>query len=83
MAYRISKRWSVTARGQRFSANAGDFNGTMADYHGDVQFRWRRNLAFGLGYTTLKTDLQVFDANQPVLFNLETSGPELFVRVSF
>ena len=21
------------------------------NYHGDVQFRWRPNLAFGLGYT--------------------------------
>jgi hypothetical protein len=55
----------------------------MADYHADVQFRWRKNLAFGLGYTLLKTNLDVFDADQPVLFDMETAGPEIFFRASF
>ena len=80
---RISKRWSFTARGQQFSATPEDFEGSMADYHADVQFRWRKNLAFGLGYTMLETDLDVFDTDQPLLFNLETSGPEIFFRASF
>jgi hypothetical protein len=82
-AFRISNRWSVTARGQQFSASPEDFDGTMADYHADVQFRWRKNLAFGLGYTMLKTNLDVFDSDQPVLFNMETAGPEIFFRASF
>jgi hypothetical protein len=82
-AFRISKRWSVMVRGQQFSASPEDFDGRMADYHGDIQYRWRRNFAVGLGYTKLKTDLQVFDADDPLLFNLDTSGPELFFRVSF
>ena len=83
VAYRISKRWSVTARGQQFSANPEDFDGTMAEYHGDIQYRLRRNFTLGLGYTDMKTNLQVFDADQPVLFDLNTTGPELFFRVSF
>jgi hypothetical protein len=83
VAFRISKRWSVTARGQQFSASPEDFDGTMAEYHGDIQYRLRKNLALGLGYTNMKTDLQVFDSEQPVLFNLDTTGPELFFRVSF
>jgi len=82
-AYRISKRWAVTARAQQFSASPEEFDGTMADYHGDIQYRWRKNVAFGLGYTKLKTDLTVFDPDQPLLFNLDTSGPEFFFRVSF
>jgi hypothetical protein len=83
IAIRISNRWSFTARGQQYSATPEDFDGTMSDYHADVQFRWRKNLAFGLGYTMLKTDLDVFDADQPLLFTMETAGPEVFFRASF
>jgi len=82
-AYRISKRWSVTARGQSFSATPEGFDGTMSDYHIDFQYRWRKNLAIGLGYSKLESDLQVIDTDQPLLFNMDTSGPELFFRVSF
>jgi hypothetical protein len=82
-AYRISKRWALTARGQQYSASPEDFDGTMAGYHSDVQFRWRDNFAYGLGYSLLKSDLEVFDPAQPLLFNLTTKGPEVFFRVSF
>jgi hypothetical protein len=83
IAYRISKRWSITLRGQQFSANPEDFEGKMADYHGDLQYRWKKNLAIGLGYSKIQTNLQVFDEDQPLLFDLDTSGPEIFVRASF
>jgi hypothetical protein len=82
-AYRISKRWAVTARGQSFSATPEGFDGTMSDYHMDIQYRWRKNLAIGLGYTKLESDLQVIDTDEPLLFNMDTSGPEIFFRVSF
>jgi hypothetical protein len=82
-AFRISKRWSVTARGQSFSASPEGFEGTMSDYHMDLQYRWRENFAVGLGYTRLVSNLEVTDTDQPVLFNLDTTGPELFFRVSF
>jgi hypothetical protein len=82
-AFRISKRWSVTARGNYFSASPDDFEGSMADYHADIQYRMRKNFAFGLGYTKLATHLRVDDADEPILFDLDVSGPELFFRVSF
>jgi hypothetical protein len=82
-AFRISKRWSVTARGQSFSASPEGFNGTLSDYHADIQFRMRKNLTIGLGYTMLKTELEVIDADRPLLFNMDTKGPELFFRASF
>ena len=82
-AFRISKRWALTARAQQFSASPESFEGTLGDYHADVQYRWRRNFALGLGYSKLKTDLLVTDSDQPLLFNMDTSGPELFFRVSF
>lgn len=82
-AFRISKRWAVTARGQSFSASPEGFEGTMSDYHLDLQYRWRENLAVGLGWSKLESNLEVTDADQPLLFDLDTNGPELFVRVSF
>jgi hypothetical protein len=82
-AYRISKRWAVTARGQAFKLNRASYEGTMSDFHGDIQYRWRRNFAVGLGYSKLFAELNLHDANQPVLFSLDTSGPELFFRASF
>ena len=81
-AFRISKRWAVTARGQSFSASPEDFEGKMSEYHADIQYRWRRNFAVGLGYSKYVTELLVSD-DRPLLFNMDTSGPELFFRVSF
>lgn len=82
-AFRISKRWSVTARGQSFSASPEGFDGKMSDYHVDLQYRWRENFAIGLGWSKLESNLEVTDADQPLQFDLDTTGPELFVRASF
>lgn len=82
-AFRISKRWSVTARGQTFSANPDEFEGSLSDYHADVQYRWRKNFAIGLGYTQISIDLDVVDSDQSFLFKMDTSGPEIFFRASF
>lgn len=82
-AFRLTKRFSVTARGQSFSASPEGFEGTLSEYHIDLQYRWRKNLAFGLGYTQMVTELEVIDADLPLMFNMDTTGPELFVRASF
>ncbi len=82
-AYRISKRWAITARGQSFSAHPEGFDGSLSDYHADVQYRWRKNFAVGIGYTSIQIDLDVVDADQPFLFQMDTSGPELFFRAAF
>jgi hypothetical protein len=82
-AFRISKRWAVTARAQSFTANQDEFDGTLSDYHADVQYRWRKNFAVGLGYSQIKVDLNVIDSDQPLLFQMDTSGPEIFFRASF
>ena len=70
-------------RGQQFSASPENFEGKLADYHADVQYRMRRNMAFGLGYSKLSTHVLVTDQTDSGVFDLDTAGPELFIRVSF
>lgn len=82
-AVRLSKRFSVTARAQQFSASPDDIKGSMSDYHIDLQYRWHKNAAVGIGYTALETDVEVSDTDDPLRFNMSTKGPELFFRVSF
>lgn len=81
--YRISDRFSVTARGQHFSASVEDVDGSLTEYHLDVQYRWTPNLTVGLGYWHFDVDVAVEDDDFPGLFILETQGPELFFRASF
>lgn len=81
--WRISRRFSLNGRGQYFSANVSDFSGAMADYHLDVQYRWRQNFAVGLGYSLIDIDVESDSEDFPGLFNLNAKGPELFFRVSF
>lgn len=88
-AWRISKRWSLTARAQRLSARVDEFQGAMADYHADVQYRWRSNLAVGLGFTKLRALVDVGDDEIPDdddltgRFDQTIKGPEIFIRASF
>jgi hypothetical protein len=90
--WRISKRWAFTARAQRFTAHVDEFQGSLADYHADLQYRWRENFALGLGYTKLHTLVDVGnDPGDPApssndltgRFDQRMSGPEIFLRASF
>jgi hypothetical protein len=82
--WRISRLWSLNLRGQTFTANTDDFDGTLSDYHGDIQYRWRKNFTVGLGYTSLQI---AADSNSledfPGRFDQDISGPEFFIRASF
>ena len=82
--WRISKRWSFNGRGQRFSAHLDKLQGSMAEYHGDLQYRWRENFSLGLGYTKLRTAVDVInDTDFSGRFHQDVAGPELFIRASF
>jgi hypothetical protein len=84
-SYRISKRWSVTARGQTFEYSEDEITGRLTDFHADIQYRWHKNLAVGIGYTQLSYELErePRPSNKPGLFDMSVPGPELFFRASF
>lgn len=88
--WRISRRWSLNGRAQRFSTNIDEFTGSLAEYHGDVQYRWRENFSLGLGYSRFHTVVDVGsdvggpdDNDLTGRFDQEVTGPELFFRASF
>jgi hypothetical protein len=84
MAYRISKRWAVSLRNNQLKLIGDeDAKGGFREFHGDVQYRWRKNFAVGLGYTMTKLDLELRNVDEPFRFNMEATGPELFFRAAF
>ncbi len=82
-SWRFADRWSVAARAQSLSGSYSDYDGSFLEYHLDVQYRWKRNLAVGIGYTSFEVDVDVNADDFSGLFNLKAAGPELFFRASF
>jgi hypothetical protein len=81
--WRFHRRWSVGGFLRYMSVSNSDANGSFGDYHLDVQYRWKPNVALGLGWSSIGLDAEVSDADLPGKLKIESAGPELFVRVSF
>lgn len=81
--WRISTRWSATARGAYLKATLNGFHGWYADLQEDVQYRWNPNFVVGLGYSSIRTSLNREGGSYPGSFQMSASGPELFIRFSF
>lgn len=83
--WRIARHWSFNARGQYFRLAVNNGNGALGEYHADVQYRWRPNLALGLGYEYELVQLQVEHSNPNEIngtVRLKITAPEFFVRLS-
>jgi hypothetical protein len=83
LTWAISSRWAATARAAYLRANLISFRGWYADLHEDLQYRCNPNLAFGLGYSSIRTSLTRRGTNFSGEFYMSISGPEAFVRLSF
>lgn len=81
--WRISRAFAMTARAQYFHASVRNFQGSIGEYHGDLQYRWKPSFSVGAGYSILKSSLDVNDTSFPGAFRLNVRGPEAFFKVSF
>ncbi|HEY6453087.1 MAG TPA: hypothetical protein VIX87_10860 [Steroidobacteraceae bacterium] len=81
--YLIDRHWSVNARAQYLRVSIGSFTGMLDDYHADLQYRWRRNLAFGVSYDHAQDEVDVRNHDPSGEIRLTFTGPQLFVRVSY
>jgi hypothetical protein len=80
---RIDRHWSLNARGQYFKVTINNNDGEMAIYHADLQYRWRDNFAFGLGYEREHVFVDLLHTNPSGYVQFNINGPELFARLSF
>jgi hypothetical protein len=81
--YLIDRHWSFNARAQYMRITVNNFSGMIDDYHADVQYRWRRNLAFGVSYDHAQDEVDVRNSDPSGILRLTFTGPEAFVRVSY
>ncbi len=79
----ITKRFSFNARGQYMSLHLNDSTGKLGDYHADLQFRWKPNIALGLGYSSTQAQVTVSNSNPNGEMKFDVHGAEAFVRASF
>ncbi len=82
-SFLITNRFSFNARAQYMSLHLNDSTGKLGDYHADVQFRWKPNLAFGLGYESTQEQVTVTNSDPNGDMKFDVHGAELFVRASF
>ena len=81
--WRLTRRLALSARGQYLNLHVSSLSAALGDYHGDLQFRVRPNVALGLGYQSTRARLDVTNNNPNGYLQLSIHGPEAFVRASF
>jgi hypothetical protein len=78
-----SKRFYFDGRAQYLSLHIGNADGSLGMFYLDALYRFRPNVSFALGYTEVKAHLSSSKVGDSGLFDFNTKGPEIFVRVAF
>jgi hypothetical protein len=81
--YVVSKRFYFDGRLQYFKAHVDHIDGTVSFLELAGLYRLRPNVAFGLGYTSARADIESRQTNKSGYFDLTSRGPEFFVRIAF
>jgi hypothetical protein len=79
----VASRWSLNGRAQYMHLTVDQFDGLLEDFHGDLQYRWRRNFALGAGYDYAVHEVDIHEHDPSGIVRLRVNGPQLFVRVSY
>lgn len=79
----ISKHFYLDGRVQYLNLHINDLDGSLGMGEIDALYRIRPNVAFAVGYTEIKAHVASTKASDSGLFDFNTKGPQLLVRVSF
>lgn len=79
----VSKRFYLDSRAQYLSLHLGNLDGSLGMGEIDALYRFRPNVSFAVGYTEVKAHLSSNKTSDSGLFNFNTKGPQLFIRVAF
>lgn len=83
VTYVLSKRFYVDARYQYLKVNIDHNDGTLAFFDFNATYRYRPNIAIGIGYNGIKANFTSTKSDNAGYFDFNTKGPEFFLRVSF
>jgi hypothetical protein len=81
--YVVSKRFYIDGRAQYFRVHIDNIDGSLGLYELDALYRLRANISFALGYNAVRAHLSSTQTRQSGLFNFNSNGPEIFLRVAF
>jgi hypothetical protein len=79
----VTKHFYLDGRVQYLNLHINDLDGSLGVGELDAVYRFHPNVAFALGYTEVKAHVDSTKTSDSGLFNFNSKGPELFVRVSF
>ncbi len=79
----LSHRFYAEARAEYLKVDIQGFSGTADILHAGFVYRWRENLALGIGYRRFNISLTSNAVGDTGVFELDNSGPQAFLRVSF
>lgn len=79
----VSKRFYFDGRVQYLSVHIKQLDGSLGMAELDALFRFRPNVSFAVGYSEVKAHLASTKTDDSGLFDFNTKGPQVFIRVSF
>jgi hypothetical protein len=80
--YVVSKRFYIDSRAQYFRVHIDNIDGSLGLYELDALYRLRANISFALGYNAVRAHLSSTQTRQSGIFNFNSNGPEIFLRVA-
>jgi hypothetical protein len=79
----ISRRFYGELRAEYLKVKIQSFEGSAENLHAGIVYRFRENLAFGVGYRKFNVDVTSNEVGDTGQFELDNSGAEAFLRLSF
>lgn len=79
----VSKHFYLDGRVQYLNLHISDLDGSLGMGELNLGYRVQQNVSFALGYTETKAHVLSTKTSDSGLFDFNTKGPQLFVRVSF
>ena len=81
--YSPSPKWLLTARIDWLSASIGDYNGSLWNAGGGVQFQFSEHFGVGLDYQFFRLDADVDNTDWRGSIEFDQSGPLLYVSANW
>lgn len=79
----LSPKWSLAGRFGGIGLSTGDFDGTVVDAMGAVEFRPWQNVGFGLAYMYNDADAKLKDVGGGVEVEWNYKGPFAYLTLGF